>query len=120
MKVPKKKLTRFLNGAFVIALLVHICSSCSSKAQGFTFKDDEPKSLNVKQQPVIAQSKLQEISADNYFEDDENTEDSELTKRGGKEIEQIDLEETVEDEPPRFPRKIVVSSKSADKAIGKI
>merc|ERR1712061_475534 len=116
-KVPKKKLTRFLNGAFVIALLVHICSSCSSKAQGFTFKDDEPKSLNVKKEPVIAQSKLQEISAENYFKDDDNTDDSEVTKRDGKEFEQIDLEETVEDEPPRFPRKIAVSSIAGDKGI---
>ena len=109
-----------MNGAFVIALLVHICSSCSSKAQGFTFKDDEPKSLSntkVEKEPVAVESKLQEISSDNYFE---SADDNEASRRKGKEIERIDLEETVEDEPPRFPRKISVSSKTVDEEIGKI
>ena len=121
MKVPKKKLTRFMNGAFVIALLVHICSSCSSKAQGFTFKDDEPKSLSdsaINKEPVVAASKLEPFSADNYFEDTENIEAPVITEREGKEIERIDLEETVEDEPPRFPRKISVESKNIEKETG--
>ena len=120
MKIPKKKVTRFMNGAFVIALLVHICSSCSSKAQGFTFKDDEPKSLSntkVEKKSVAVESKLQEISSDNYFE---SADDNEASRREGKEIERIDLEETVEDEPPRFPRKISVSSKTVDEEVGKI
>ena len=123
MKVPKKKLTRFMNGAFVIALLVHICSSCSSKAQGFTFKDDEPKSLSdssIQKEPVAAASKLEPISADNYFDDTENIEAPVITEREGKEIERIDLKKTVEDEPPRFPRKISVSSKTVEKEIGKL
>ena len=109
-----------MNGAFVIALLVHICSSCSSKAQGFTFKDDEPKSLSSKTveiEPVAVESKLQEISSDNYFK---SADENEASRREGKEIERIDLEETVEDEPPRFPRKISVSSKTVDEEVGKI
>ena len=123
MKVPKKKLTRFMNGAFVIALLVHICSSCSSKAQGFTFKDDEPKSLSdssIQKEPVAAASKLEPISADNYFDVTDNIEAPVINEREGKEIERIDLEETVEDEPPRFPRKISVSSKTEEEEIGKL
>ena len=43
-----------------------------------------------------------------------------ITEREGKEIERIDLEKTVEDEPPRFPRKISVSSKAVEKEIGKL
>ena len=123
MKLQKKTSTRFLNGAFVIALLVHICSSCSSKAQGFTFKDDEPKELHdvtVEQGPIASELKLEEITSDNYFKKIKNEAAPEANKRNGKELEPLELEEISEDSPPRFPRKIISSIKPAKIESGKL
>ena len=90
--------------------MVHICSSCSSKAQGFTFKDDEPKELHdvtAKKESVDSEHKLEEITADNYFETEENEAAPEANKRIGKELEPEKLEKPAEDNPPRFARKII-------------
>jgi hypothetical protein len=117
MKVQKKTFTRFLNGAFVIALLIHICASCSPKAQGFTFKDDEPKELHV---VTVEKGPLLEITSDNYFGENKNEAAPEANKRIGKELEPIELEEISEDSPPRFARKIISSIKPSEIESGKM
>jgi len=118
MKVPKKTASKFLKGAFVITLLVHICSSCSSKAQGFKFQDDEEaKQLpeaNAQKDPISSELKIQDFSSDNYFEENKNGPAQAVNRRDGKEIEPLEHEASTESGAPRFARKIISATKLAE------
>ena len=123
MLLLKKKTTKLLRGSFVIVLLVHICTSCSSKAQGFTFKDDEKEvlpELGPGNKQTDSNHRLEEVSADNFFEEKVEQSVSEENRRNGKELESVKPEASVEKGAPRFSRKITSPAKLSETDIGKM
>ena len=122
MKVPKKTASKFLKGAFVITLLVHICSSCSSKAQGFKFQDDEVSKVlpeaNVQADTISSELKIQDSLSDKHFEENINGPDHTVNRRDGKEIESIEHKATIESGAPRFARKVISEINVAKKDKG--
>ena len=118
-----------MEASFVIILLVHISASCkSSTAEGFKFRDEEARDLPVPS-PVKDQTsrqlKLEEVSADNFFEKEVDQVKREVDIRDGKVLtpsRKVKFEESVQNEAPqeRVSKKITASSKVAEPEAGKI
>ena len=118
MIVLQKTATKFVKGSLAVVLLVHICSSCSTKAQGFKFENDDVKELpKAAAQEDVTSSKLkiEKLSNDLSYNKDEQT--PEVNRRDGKAVED-DKPET-DSGAPRFARKIASPKKPAAAESGK-
>ena len=119
MTVLRKTATKFVKGSLAVVLLVHICSSCSTKAQGFKFENDDVKELPkaaAQEDNTSSNIKIEKLSNDFSYNIDEPT--PEVNRRDGKAVED-DKPET-DSGAPRFARKIASSKKPAVAEAGKL
>ena len=119
MLVLQKTATKFVKGSLAVVLLVHICSSCSTKAQGFKFENDDVKELPkaaAQEDNTSSKLKIEKLSNDFSYNIEEPT--PEVNRRDGKAVED-DKPET-DSGAPRFARKIASPKKPVVAEAGKL